>query len=549
MLASHHILTSALADHQAGHLHRAADGYRKALSIEPANPDALHLLGLTERGDGRPGQALRLMERSLVTQPALFPACFNLARLHHSLGRLDDAEALLRRAWALSPSRDLAVTLASVRLERGHDGAAEQAARTALMLEPADSRTLGTMALALNRAGAGDDVVLRTYARACRAAPDQGDIWVNRAAALLARGQAEGARRSAAMARVLLPGDAGALINHANALQTLGRLEEAFTAYEAAQAADPLRGEARMGLANTLSRLVPQWHAPMMNDAVRNDAYEAALRRAVGPDTHVLEIGTGAGLLALMAAAAGARRVTTCEMVAPVAAAARDIVAANGLADRITVIPRRSDALDADSDLGGRADVLVSEILSSELLSEGVLPSLEDAQARLLKPGGTVIPRAGALRCALVGGRFLEDHFETAAIKGFDVRRFRRLVARRAYMQAGAADCTRLSAVFEPFHFDLTGRTRTVPEQRRVAVPVTAGGRCLGVLQWIRLEMDAHTLFENDPADRQPVSGWQPVIYLFDAPVTVRTGQTVMLQAWHNRNQPWFMLDGVTQAR
>lgn len=543
MLASHPFLTRAVADHQAGHLHRAAAGYRMALSIDPADPNALHLLGVTERGHERPTGAERLMQRALTVAPALIPACFNLARLYNTFGRLDEAEALLRRVWSLSPSPASALALASMRLERGRGAVA--AARSALALDPGDGGTLSLMALALNRIGAEDGVVLRAHARASHAAPDRSDVWLNRSAALLARGQAEGARRSAALACVLAPGEAGALVNHANALQTLGRLGQALSVYEAAVAVDPLRAEARMGLTNTLSRLVPQWHAPMMNDAVRNDAYDAALRRATGPETHVLEIGTGAGLLALMAAAAGAKRVTTCEMVPAVAAAAADIVAANGMAGRITVIPRRSDAIDADSDLEGRADVLVSEILSSELLSEGVLPSLEDAHARLLKPGGTVIPRAGSLRCALVGGRFLEDHFETGTINGFDVRRFRRLVARRAYLPTGAAGCTRLSAVFEPFRFDLTGRAWTAPDQRRVAVPVTGDGRCLGVLQWIRLEMDAHTTFENDPADRQPVSGWQPVVYLFDAPVAVRAGQTVMLQAWHNRNQPWFMLDGV----
>lgn len=545
MFSSHHFLTHAVADHQAGRRQQAAAGYRKALSIDPAQPDALHLLGVAERQGGSAARSIRLMERALTVQPFLYPACLNLARLHLGHGRVDDADTLLRRAWAINPSGEPALALAALRLERGHGAAAMAALRPLVALEPANGHALGTMALALNRVEGTGEAALRSYDRACRVEPDQDAVWLNRSSALQAHGRSAAALEAATRACALSPGGAGTLVNRANALVALGRLTEALALYEWAVTTDPLLGEARMGLTSTVSRLVPQWHAPMMNDAVRNDAYEAALRRAVGPDTHVLEIGTGAGLLALMAAAAGAKRVTTCEMAPAVAAAAADIVAANGLSDRVTVIARRSDALDAAADLGGRADVLVSEILSSELLSEGVLPSVEDACARLLKPGGTVIPRAGSLRCALVGGTFLENHFDTDVIKGFQVRRFRRLVARRAYLQAGAADCTRLSAVFEPFRFDLTGRTWTAPGQCRVPVPVTADGRCLGVLQWIRLEMDAHTVFENDPADRQPVSGWQPVVYLFDAPVTVRAGQTVTLQAWHNRNQPWFMLDGV----
>lgn len=544
MFAHHDPLLIAFAHHRAGRLRQAADTYRVALAVDPGNPDALHLLGLIERHDGRPGRSARLMERALDVYPGSQPARLNLARLYQAQGQPADAEALLRRSWAMGPDVEIAVTLAALCLAGGSAAAAVTALRAALALSPARGGCFSDLALGLDRLGAGDAAVLACHGRACRADPEQAGVWLNRAAAQMSRGQALAALGSATQGCALAPGDAGMLVNRANALQALGRLGEALVTYEAAVAADPLRPEARMGLATTVGRLVPQWHAPMMNDAVRNDAYETALRRAVGPDTHVLEIGTGAGLLALMAAAAGARRVTTCEMVPAVAATAAAIVAANGLSDRITVVPRRSDTLDAAADLGGRADVLVSEILSSELLSEGVLPSLEDARARLLKPGGTVIPRAGSLRCALVGGAFLERHFDTDAIKGFRFGRFRRLVSRRAYLHAGAADCDRLSPVFEPFRFDFAGNQPVQPERRRLAVPVTADGRCLGVLQWIRLEMDVDTVFENDPADRQPVSGWQPVVYLFDAPVPVRAGGTVTLLAWHNRNQPWFLLEG-----
>ena len=64
----------------------------------------------------------------------------------------------------------------------------------------------------------------------------------------------------------------------------------------------------------------------MMDDKERNDAYEAAIRRAV-PGRYVLDIGCGAGLLSMMSARAGAVQVTSCEAVAVIAERARDIVA------------------------------------------------------------------------------------------------------------------------------------------------------------------------------------------------------------------------------
>ena len=47
----------------------------------------------------------------------------------------------------------------------------------------------------------------------------------------------------------------------------------------------------------------------MMHDEVRNNAYFDAIKLAVGDGECVLDIGAGSGLLSLMAAASGAKKV------------------------------------------------------------------------------------------------------------------------------------------------------------------------------------------------------------------------------------------------
>jgi hypothetical protein len=65
------------------------------------------------------------------------------------------------------------------------------------------------------------------------------------------------------------------------------------------------------------------------------------------------------------------------------------MVEANGLRDRITVLPGWSTRLT----LPRPADLLVSEIIGSEPFAERVLEFTRDAVRRMLKPGARLIPR------------------------------------------------------------------------------------------------------------------------------------------------------------
>ncbi len=108
----------------------------------------------------------------------------------------------------------------------------------------------------------------------------------------------------------------------------------------------------------------------MMNDKPRNDAYYAALSSAISSETHVLDIGSGAGLLAMMSARLGAARVDACEMVPRIAAVTKEIVRDNGFDKVIHVHGKVSTRLEVGIDLPKRANLVVSEIFSSELVGK-----------------------------------------------------------------------------------------------------------------------------------------------------------------------------------
>jgi len=279
---------------------------------------------------------------------------------------------------------------------------------------------------------------------------------------------------------------------------------------------------------------VPKWHFSIVRDDARNQAYEAALKRAVGPDTRVLDIGTGTGILAMMAARAGAARVTACEMNPAVADAAVDVIARNGLSDRIRVVPKRSDTLDVEADMGGRADVLVSEIVSNDMLGEHALAAMADAVPRLVKPQGRVIPATGQVRIAAAWWGGLERR-RMGETSGFDLSPFNRLDRTPVHLKAGDADLTLRGPAQDLFDFDFASGGPYRDGRATVALSCE-GGQVNGIVQWIRLQMDEEGVYENAPAAGAK-SCWAVLFYPLPETLDATGGQVLTVHGAHDRTR------------
>ena len=123
-----------------------------------------------------------------------------------------------------------------------------------------------------------------------------------------------------------------ALATLAHALAARGEDERARALAFKARELAPGNSEVALLTAEVLSAGIPEWHFSIVRDTARNAAFDFALRRAVRPGMRVLDIGSGTGLLAMMAVRAGAAEVVSCEMNPAIAGAALKIVAANGYA-------------------------------------------------------------------------------------------------------------------------------------------------------------------------------------------------------------------------
>jgi len=235
----------------------------------------------------------------------------------------------------------------------------------------------------------------------------------------------------------------------------------------------------------------------------------------------------------MMAAEAGAKHVTTCEMVPIVAEEAARIVEKNGFADRVSVVAKRSTSLVVGQDMPDRADVLVSEILSNDFVGEGVVPSFNDAKARLLKPGARVIPARGQIMGALVGGPHIEYLLGLGDVCGFDVSSFAKFKPLRQFV-FDLGEYNELSRDVALVSMDFEKLASFAPIDVTVPIEVTAAGRCHGLLQWLQLELSEDVNYDNHP--RTTKSIWKPTLYAFADPVDVKPGDRLAVRVWQSRS-------------
>lgn len=419
--------------------------------------------------------------------------------------------------------------------ERGELEAAETGYRTVLAQGYRAAEVLPLLAGLLGRLSRAEDALV-AWDQLLEIAPDNAVALHEKGLTLHWLGRTDEAIAALSQANMLDPDNPIAIGNLAVVLADAGRNLEAIQHFRRALALQPDNLHLRHQVRRLGSGAVPFWHIPMMNDAPRNDAFEAAIRAAIarkGAAARVLDIGAGSGLLSLMAARAGAERVVACEMEPLIAEMAQQIVAQNGYGDRITVHAKPSTDLAVGAELDGPADILVSEILSSDLLTEKVLDTFEDAHRRLLAPDALVIPNAATAMGCLVASDTLADYAFVGEVSGFDLSAFAAFAPQRLPIHGTMTGWQRLSDDVELVHLDLTQKKHDAT-LARLRIPVTASGRAIGIVQWMHIDLWEGVTFDNHP-ESYADGGWLQVLHSFPEPIDVVAGEHLDLAVGHDR--------------
>lgn len=134
----------------------------------------------------------------------------------------------------------------------------------------------------------------------------------------------------------------------------------------------------------------------MMQDFVRTSTYQKAIHSNLADfqDKIVLDVGAGSGILSFFAVQAGARLVYAVE-ASNMAQYAEQMVAANGLSDKIRVIAGKIEEID----LPQQVDVIISEPMGYMLYNERMLETYLHAR-KWLQPNGKMYPTRGDLHVA-----------------------------------------------------------------------------------------------------------------------------------------------------
>lgn len=507
--------------------------FEKAIAENPTLKDAYTHRASVLYMMGELPAAVAAYEEVCKMDPKAADAFYNLANVHMASGQYAEAETAYRKALALAPNLYQAqYNLGMLQLKSGDTAAARQSFVQTLAMQPGYSAAavnLGNLEMDCGNLAAAE----RAYTNAVEVNPQYALGFQARAKLRLDLGKLDEALQDMDIAYGLDSRDVGVLTLRGNALDSLGKTAEAEAMFRAALALDPENAAALRNLRRLQSRKVPAWHFTMLADSGRNAAYEAAIERAIGPDSVVLDIGTGSGLLAMMAARAGAQHVHACELVPALAEAARDIVTANGYTDRITVHARSSATLSVGKDLPQKANVVVSEILDAALIGEGVLPSLRHAAQALATEDMLMIPAGATVWAALVALPNARQVNPVREISGFDLSefdRFRRLEGNSVvYLEREAHEI--LSKAVQVENFDFANLPPAVADLQPLAYPLTfpilETGTAHAILIWFDLHLD-DSLTVSSGKDGEMVHWGQAVSFLSED-LAVEVGESVEL--------------------
>ncbi len=273
-------------------------------------------------------------------------------------------------------------------------------------------------------------------------------------------------------------------------------------------------------------------------------AYTEAMRRAIRPGDVVIDVGTGTGFFALVAAKLGAKKVYAIEGLAHAAQLAKTTVRDNGFSDVIEVV----HGLSTELELAEKADVVVADLRGKLPLFGANVPSMLDARVRLLKPEGRLLPK----RDLVYVSAFESDALYTYLLGGYDQPGYDLRACRAAVTQGMLNDderpLTPEQLIAEPaLLFSVEYGTSPDRYKGKVTLSARRPATVHGLVLWFDAEIDDEAIFSNAPGESVDVYG--RVVFAWDVPLAVLPGETLDVEVLAHPVKDDYLWSVVTRTK
>lgn len=258
----------------------------------------------------------------------------------------------------------------------------------------------------------------------------------------------------------------------------------------------------------------------LLLDGVRVSAYARALRATVTKDDVVVDVGTGSGVLAALAAKAGARKVYAIER-GGVAELASRVFRENGVADRVELL--RVDGRDAR--FAEPPTVIVTETLGSFGIDEDIAALLKLLRPRCA-PSVKIIPHTLRLMIAPVCDPALAEQLDQLyEIEGVSLRCVRDRLGQRMRVRRIAAELLAGEPVCAS---SLRLSHDGLPDSYRARLQVTRAGVTNVLAGWFEADLAPGVTLSNAPD--APKTSWMQVTLPLDPPLRVERGMVIEVE-------------------
>jgi len=503
----------------------AEKAFQEALKINPNNKEAMIGLGSAEKGRGRFDKSEQHFKKALKLFPNAPEIHYNLGDLYLAKEEFNDATTQFKKAFELDQNLGQALLqLINIYYHLKEYEQAEYYLQMVVDRDPTNEAILNKlnevrMLLKKDILKAPERPLEVLEKVAEQTEPVEPEVDITSALGISSDSVKE-------------------LLSLGNLFNEQGKKEKAEEMYMKVLDIDPENYLAKNGLELLVRLKIPNWHFAMLADNDRNEAFERAISKVVNKESKVLDIGTGSGLLAMMAARKGAKSVTACEVNPDIAKVAERVVAANGYQNTIKVFDKRSDFLEEGKDFHEKFDVIVSEILDAGGLGEGVLPSLRYANQHFAKPGATVIPAGISMKAKLIELPRLHKVNPIKTVSGFDLSIFDEFRVSDSYeiVNLNHEEHKSLSEVFPLRAYDFYNVPERLsfedPEEESYTITCSEDGLLQGVAFWFDLHMDKEDTLSSGP-DGELIH-WQQGVYFFDEAKAVKKGDSVTITALYS---------------